>query len=95
MTDDIGHASIDAINALLSDAPDNVAHHFSNATRLLTTWRDGLIARWRQTGAEVDRQRLDQVNAALSLIVGGQFSLGSIHWPKIEQLPHNLTNLVV
>jgi hypothetical protein len=33
------------------------------------------------------------VNAAISVIVGGQFPLGSVPWPEIEKVRNDLATL--
>lgn len=90
---DPSSGALQAIDKLLADKPEKVGHDFSEATRLLCAWRDGLIERWRQTHAEGDRQDLERVNAAISVIVGGQFPLGSVPWPEIEKVRNDLATL--
>jgi hypothetical protein len=90
---DLGTDALSAIDRLLRDRPEQVGHYFSEATRLLCVWRDRLIGQWRQTLAEVERQNLERVNAAISVIVGGQFPLGSVPWPGIEKVRNDLATL--
>lgn len=82
-----------ALDKVLSDRPNKSGHDFSEATRCLTAWRERLAARWRQTGADADRRRLDRVNAAISVIAGGQFPLGDIPWPLIAQARQDMAAL--
>lgn len=79
-----------AIDKLLADRPEKVGHDFSEATRRLTAWRKQLVERWRQTRAEADLSSLQRVNAAISVVVGGQFPLGSVPWSHIEQVRNDL-----
>jgi hypothetical protein len=89
-----GHEVLAAIDKLLADRPEKEGHDFSEATRRLTAWRERFIARWRETRSEEDRRRLEHVNAAVSVIVGGQFPLGSVKWDLIEKVRQDLATLV-
>jgi hypothetical protein len=85
--------ALQAIDKLLRDRPEKVGHDFSEATRLLCAWRDRPTELWRRTQAEPDRRNLERVNAAISVIVGGQFPLGSVPWPAIEKVRNDLATL--
>ncbi len=87
------HGALAAIDRLLADRPNKVGHDFSAATRHLCAWRDSLAQRWRHTAAENDRRALERVNAALSVILGGQFPLGQVPWPEIERARQDLGEL--
>ena len=93
MADELAHSALAAIDKLLADRPEKIGHDFSEATRRLTAWRDRCIARWRETRAEDDRRRLEHVNAALSVIIGGQFPLGSVKWDSIQNARRDLAEL--
>lgn len=93
MPPDPGSEALQAIDKLLRDKPEKVGNDFSEATRLLCAWRDRLIEHRRETQAEGDRRDLERVNAAISVIVGGQFPLGSVPWPKIERVRDDLAAL--
>jgi hypothetical protein len=82
-----------AIDQVLADRPDKVGHDFSAATRHLAAWRDALAQRWRRSAAEADRRALDRVNAAISVILGGQFPLGHVPWQEIERVRQDLGDL--
>jgi hypothetical protein len=84
-----------AIDKLLADRPEKVGHDFSEATRRLTAWRDRCIARWRETRTEADRERLERLNAAVSVVVGGQFPLGSVNWDAIASVRRDLEGLAL
>jgi hypothetical protein len=90
VADKLACAVLAAIDKLLADRPEKSAHAFSEATRCLTAWRTKCITRWRETQAEEDRRRLERVNAALSVIVGGQFPLGSVQWDSIQSARRDL-----
>jgi formate dehydrogenase major subunit len=94
MAEMAGSEALVAIDRVLADRPNKVGHDFSGATRHLAIWRDILAHRWRQSAAERDRRALDKVNAALSVILGGQFPLGEVPWPEIERVREDLRDLV-
>lgn len=93
MGDFLGKHAVQAIDRLLADRPEKDGHDFSEATRRLTAWREQLVERWRQSRAEADLRNLRRVNAAISVVVGGQFPLGSVPWPQIEQAREDLAGL--
>lgn len=93
MADTAGSEALAAIDQVLADRPNKVSHDFSVATRQLAIWRDALAQRWRQSAAEIDRRALERVNAALSVILGGQFPLGQVPWPEIERVREDLRSL--
>lgn len=93
MPDTLGHEAVQAIEKLLAHRPEKVGHDFSEATRRLVAWRAQLIDRWRQTQAGADKRNLERVNAAISVVVGGQFPLGSVPWPHIERVQNDLAAL--
>ncbi|MBV8612198.1 MAG: hypothetical protein JOY66_00305 [Acetobacteraceae bacterium] len=89
-----GERALALIDKLLAERPEKVGHDFSETTRCLSAYRDELIGRFRETGAERDRARLDGVNAVLSVIVSGHFPLGDIPWGHIEEAHKRLEGLV-
>ena len=93
MGDLLGKDAVQAIDRLLADHPEKDGHDFSEATRRLTVWREQLVERWRRSRAEADLCNLRRVNAAISVVVGGQFPLGSVPWPQIEQAREELAGL--
>jgi hypothetical protein len=93
MLDTLGNDAVQAIDRLIADRPEKVGQDFSEATRRLTAWREQLIERWRQTQAERDKGNLERVNAAISVVVGGQFPLGSVPWPHIKRVRNDLAAL--
>lgn len=93
MGETAGHAALAAIDQVLADRPDKVGHDFSAATRHLAVWRDWLAERWRHSGAPHDRRALERVNAALSVLLGGQFPLGQVPWPEIARIRQDASEL--
>ncbi len=94
MTSNHGPAVLEAIDKLLAEKPEQVGHDFSEATKRLCAWRDDLVARWRRTHADGDRRKLERVNAAISVAVGGQFPLGPVPWADIAKVRDDLADLV-
>ena len=92
MHGDAGPRALALVDKLLAERPEKVGHDFSEATRRLTAFRDELIARYRE-GA-VPRARLDDINAVLSVIVGGHFPLGAVPWEKIAVARERLARLI-
>lgn len=84
MSDNAQHA-LHLIDKLLEERPTRVGDDFSAATRCITAFRDELISQWRRTSDAADRQRLEQVNAVLSVVLGGHYPVGKIPWPEIEK----------
>ncbi len=93
MPNDLGAEALQAIDKLLADKPEKVGHDFSEASRRLCAWRDELVERWRLTRDEDDRRNLERVNAAISVVVGGQFPMGHVPWPEIEKVRNDLAAL--
>lgn len=91
--DRASEASLRLLDKLLAERPDRVGHDFSEATRWIAAYRDELIAEWRRTGSETDRQRLTKVNAVLSVVVGGHYPLEEIPWPHIERARAQLASV--
>jgi formate dehydrogenase major subunit len=93
MATDHSHAVLEAIDKLLAEKPEKVGHDFSEATQRLCDWREDLIVRWRRTHADEDRRKLDLVNSAISVVVGGQFPLGPVPWAEIAKVRDKLLTL--
>ncbi len=94
MDDELPHEVLRSIDTLLDDEPDKVGDDFSDATRRLSAWRDMLAKRWRETRAQADRRSLERVNAALSVVLGGQFPLGKVPWSHIRQARQDLADMI-
>jgi formate dehydrogenase major subunit len=94
MSSTAGHEVLAALDRLLADQPEKVGDDFSAATRHLAAWRYALAQCWRHSRAERDRYALERVNAALSVILGGQFPLGQVPWPEIQKVRQDLADLV-
>jgi len=93
MSDTLGRDVVHALDLLLAERPEKVGNDFSDAVRRLVAWREHLVLRWRNTGAEGDRMCLERVNAAISVLVGGQFPLGPVPWSHIERARQDMAAL--
>jgi hypothetical protein len=89
---DPGERAISLLDKLLRERPEKVGQDFSEATRCLTAYRDELIGRHR--AGTLPRERLDDINAVLSVVVGGHFPLGAVPWDKIAAARERLATLV-
>lgn len=76
--------ALELLDKLLAERPERVGHDFSAATRYLAAFRDQLAVAWRRTQDPADRRRLYEVNAVLSVIVGGHYPLGPVPWQAIQ-----------
>jgi hypothetical protein len=89
-----GLAALRALDGVLADQPDKVGHDFSQAEREIAAYRDALAQIWRGSGQESDRRRMAQVNAVLSVVVGGHFPLGGVPWAHLHKARDLLAELV-
>jgi formate dehydrogenase major subunit len=94
MSDPIGWEAIAAIERLLADQPEKMGHDFSAATRCLASWRDALVQRRRELPEGGEYHALERVNAAISVILGGEFPLGKVPWLEIARLRQQLGELL-
>ena len=78
MAEAAGREALAAIDRLLADRPNKIGHDFSAAIRHLAIWRDTLALRLRESATKNNPCALGKVNAALSVILGGQFPLGPV-----------------
>jgi hypothetical protein len=94
MDDELPREVLRSIDTLLEEQPDKIGHDFSDATRRLSAWRDMLAQRWRETRGEADRRNLERVNAALSVVLGGQFPVGEVPWGHVRNARQDLAQLI-
>jgi formate dehydrogenase major subunit len=91
MASDAGARALALVDKLLAERPEKVGHDFSEATRRITTLRDEMIARYR--AGTLPRRDLDDINAVLSVVMGGHFPLGAVPWEMIELARARLARL--
>ena len=83
--DAAGRRALELMDTILSEKPKKNGHHFSEAVRCLCTMRDKMIDRAGHADSDgAERRRLEQVNAVISVLIGGHFPLGKIPWEDIQ-----------
>lgn len=79
-------AALAAMDRILAHRPRKDGHDFSEATSSLCELRDRLIRRQGNADSSPrERERLERLNAVISVVVGGHFPLGAIPWDEIEK----------
>lgn len=86
------HAALAALDAALRDRPAKDGHAFADATQCLVAFRNRLTER-RRAGEDV-ADALEQVNAIISVVLGGHFPLGAVPWPAVEGARAALAKLI-
>lgn len=86
------HAALAALDAALRDRPAKDGHAFAEATQCLVAFRNRLTDRSR-AGEDV-AGALEQVNAIISVVLGGHFPLGAVPWPAVERARAALATLI-
>jgi hypothetical protein len=107
MTEKVGAAALAALDRALDDRPDKIYGDLANAVRCLVRLRDELIAERRRTGRAAGPaprgsatrgpqtdDRLERVNALLSVVSGGEYPLEGIRRERIEQAREELARLL-
>jgi hypothetical protein len=90
MSDAVAQLAGDALAKLdrLLGAKDDETEFqdMSEVTRTVVKMRDALISRVRaEPGATAPRERLDRVNALLSVVASAEMTLLGIHWDRIRK----------
>ena len=97
MSEDLARRAVALLEDALSKPPETLRAEVDEVERAVVAVRDHLIQRLRQTPRTPDpalRRALDQVNVALSLVVGIEYPVGSVQRDLIEQARATLTALV-
>lgn len=90
-----GEQALAAIDKLLGNQPEKNGHDFSTAVACLAAFRDEVVARHRRDDvSSADRERLSRLNGIISIIVGGQYPIGSVPWSHVEMVRHDLADLI-
>jgi hypothetical protein len=74
----------------LQKPPVELKSEVDDAERAVVRLRDELIERWRSEPQEPTGRALEQVNVALSLIVGLEYPMGGIERKLLEDAHHAL-----
>jgi hypothetical protein len=94
---DLARRAVALLEDALSKPPEALRAEVDEVERAVVALRDHLIARLRQTPQTPDpalRHALDQVNVALSLVVGLEYPVGGMQRDLIDQARATLTALL-
>lgn len=89
---DAARRTLAVLKGVLAKRPDKDDHALAIATRGLCAWRDSLIDRSGPSGA--DRDRLQRINAVLSVVVGLQYPTGETPWEAFEAAVKDVERLI-
>jgi hypothetical protein len=74
--------ALEKIDEVLAKKPEKDDYALTAATQKLCIWRDAMAPAARGGGA-VERNRLERVNAVLSVVVGMHFPAGPLPWDAL------------
>jgi hypothetical protein len=107
MIEEVGAAALAALDRALDDRPDKIYDDLSQAMRVLVRLRNQLIAERRSSGQRAGPtprggaargpqtdDRLERVNAILSVVSGGEYPLQGVRRERIEQARDALAQLL-
>ncbi|MBV8095725.1 MAG: hypothetical protein JOY71_04915 [Acetobacteraceae bacterium] len=83
-----GQDALGAVDQALSKKPHADTHDFSAAVRELARFREEVIQ------SEGTGERLSQLNAVISVVIGGHYPLGPVPWPHLEKARELLAKIV-
>lgn len=89
---DAARRALGAMNGVLASRPYKDDLALADATRSLCVWRDVLIEGPRTS--EADRDRLQRLNAVLSVVAGMHYPLGEVPWAPFEAAVKDLERLI-
>ena len=90
-----GREALARLDHLLREHPAQVAAELTDAVRGVVALRDEMIERRDRAGPEpgVDN-RLERVNAILSMLIGNEFPLIGVRWQRIERARNALQDIL-
>ena len=83
-----GQDALHAVDQALSKKPQADSHDFSAAVRELARFREELIQ------SDGIGKRLSQLNAVISVVIGGHYPVGPVPWPHLEKAREVLAKIV-
>jgi hypothetical protein len=87
--------ALENFDRAVADKPRTDGRAFSAAAEHLCRVRDELARQQRQAGVTLaSRQRLEHVNAIISVILAGHFPLGGVPWDDLDKARAWLAGLV-
>ncbi|HET6466774.1 MAG TPA: hypothetical protein VFG43_00195 [Geminicoccaceae bacterium] len=89
------HAAVAALDRVIDERPAEEHEYLVEAVRCLNRLRDRMIERRRagDTSRHL-RDRLDRINAILSVVVGGQYPLVGVRWERVQHARDTLRQLL-
>jgi hypothetical protein len=84
--------ALQQIDQILAKKPEKDDHALTEATKALCALRDDLIAA-RRAGDDAGRQRLETVNAVLSIVAATHFPVGEVPWEPLASARGALAEL--
>jgi hypothetical protein len=95
---DLCQQALDLLQSSVQQKPGQLKEEVDQAERMVVQMRNRLIDMLRQDSVSAEAQQrrsaLNDVNAALSLIVGTEYSVGGVHRDHLEQAQRLLEPLV-
>ncbi|MBV9653753.1 MAG: hypothetical protein JOZ42_04225 [Acetobacteraceae bacterium] len=80
------------LDKIMAEKPAKNGHDFSAAVRCLVEVRNALAS--RSSDSDADIQRLGAVNAIISSVLGGQFPMKKMPWPRVDAARERLARLL-
>lgn len=94
MSEDTAAAALAGLDRALDDRPDRIYGDLSQAVRCLVRLRDALIAARRRDGKTAGDDRLERLNAILSVVSGGEYPLQGVRRDRIAKAREELAKLL-
>ncbi len=92
---ELARQALDEIKAAFVERSHADGHRFSAAALHLSGLRDMLAAAQRRDGATPEsRQRLERVNAVISIVLACHFPLDTLPWNELEKARDWLAEIV-
>lgn len=89
------HDALAQLEHIVERHPDKLSEAMAEAVRRLVRLRDELIDRRRGGDTSpMARDWLDRTNAILSLLVGAEYPVKSIHWKSVNEARDALREMV-
>ncbi len=91
-----GREALARLDHLLRDHPAQLAAELTDAVRGVVALRDAMIVRRDRIGREpASNNRLERVNAVLSMLISNEFPLTGVRWQRIERARDALRDTLV
>lgn len=94
MSGESGAAALADLDRALDDRPDKIYGDLAQAVRALVRLRDEWIAERRRSGKAAGDNRLERLNAILSVVSGGEYPLQGLRRERIEKARDALAELL-